>query len=59
MKTTNLYEVRYYPTNNAISQRIGNKCRLVAYRKAQAIVRRLKKSGVDAVVGSAWRINVA
>ena len=58
-KTINLYEVRYYPAGSAVSQNVSRKCRILPYRKALAVIRRLKKSNVDAVIGSAWRINVA
>ena len=56
MKT--LYEVRYYPAGSRVSQNVSRKCRVIPYRKALAVIRRLKKSGVDAVIGSPWRVNV-
>ncbi len=56
MKTVNRYEVRYFPAGSATSRRVGNKCRVLEYRRAQAVVRRLKKAGVDATIGSPWRI---
>lgn len=58
-KTINLYEVRYYPSGSAVSQNVSRKCRILPYRKALAVIRRLKKSNVDAVIGSPWRVNVA
>lgn len=59
MKTVNRYEVRYFPKHSGVSQRVGNKCRLLEYRRALAVIRRLKAAGVDAVIGSPWRIRVA
>jgi hypothetical protein len=58
-QTIKLYEVRYFPAGSGVSKNISSKCRIVPFRKAQAIVKRLKKAGVDAVVGSAWRVNAA
>lgn len=57
-KTINLYEVRYFPAGSAVSQNVSRKSRILPYRKAQAIVRRLKKSGVNACIGSPWRVAV-
>ena len=57
-KTVNLYEVRYFPAGSGISRNLSRKCRILPYRKAQAVVRRLKQAGVDAVIGSPWRVNV-
>lgn len=45
---TNLYEVRYWPTPYAYSKQVGFKGKLVTFRQAQKIVKRLKKSGIDA-----------
>jgi len=56
-KTINLYEVRYY-TGSGYSQNLSRKSRILPYRKAQAVVRRLKKAGVDAVIGSPWRVRI-
>lgn len=58
MKTINLYEVRYFPAGSAVSQNLSRKSRILPYRKAQAIVRRLKMAGVDAIIGSPWRIKI-
>jgi hypothetical protein len=58
-KLINLYEVRVYSEGSAVSRNLSRKCRIVSYRKAQSIVRRLKKFGVDAVVGSPWKVRVA
>lgn len=57
-KTVNLYEVRYYPSTSGVSRMVGRKSRILPYRRALAVVRRLKKAGVDAVIGSPWRVNV-
>ena len=57
-KTINLYEVRYFPAGSAFSQNVSRKSRILPYRKAQAIVRRLKKAGVNACIGSPWRVTV-
>ena len=59
MKTVMRYEVRHFPPHSGVSQRVGTKCRLLEYRRALAVVRRLKKAGVDATIGSPWRIRVA
>ena len=58
-KTINLYEVRYFPEGSGVSRNLSRKSRILPYRKAQAIVRRLKQAGVDAVIGSPWRIRVS
>lgn len=52
-----MYEVRYYPEVMTDSKMVGTKGRIVNYRKAQAIVRRLKKSGIMAIIGGRYRIN--
>jgi hypothetical protein len=57
-KTINLYEVRVFPVGSYVSRNLSRKSRILPYRTAQAIVRRLKKSGVDAVIGSPWRVNI-
>ncbi len=54
----NLYEVRYFPAGCGVSRNISRKGRILPYRKAQAVVRRLKQAGVDAVIGSPWRVRV-
>lgn len=46
MKKTNLYEIRYWPSATALSRSYGR--RLVSYRRACRIVRRLKGRGLDA-----------
>ena len=51
-----MYEVRYYPGVMTDSVMVG-RGRLVNYRKAQAIVRRLKKSGIMAIIGGRYRTN--
>jgi hypothetical protein len=48
MKKLNRYQVRHYPTPSAFSEIVGRFGTLHEYRHALAIVRRLKKSGVDA-----------
>lgn len=58
MKTVNRYEVRYFPAHSGVSQRVGLKCRVLEYRRALAVVRRLKKAGVDAIIGSPWKIRI-
>lgn len=58
-KTVNLYEIRYFPAGAGTSRNLSHKGRILPYRKAQAIVRRLKTAGVDAVIGSPWRVCVA
>jgi len=58
-KTINLYEVRYYPAGSAASRNVSRKGRILPYRHALAVIRRLKKAGVDAVIGSPWRVKVA
>lgn len=57
-KMINLYEVRYFPVGSVVSRNLSRKSRVLSYRKAQAIVRRLKQTGVDAVIGSPWRVRV-
>ena len=57
-KTINLYEVRVFPHGSGFSRNLSRKSRILPYRTAQTIVRRLKKSGVDAVIGSPWRVNI-
>lgn len=52
----NLYEVRYFPTGSAYSRNLSRKSRILPYRRALAVIRRLKRSGVDAVLGSPWRV---
>lgn len=59
MKTINLYEVRFFPAGAGVSRNLSRKGRILPYRKAQSIVRRLKQAGVDAIIGSPWRVNVA
>jgi len=58
-KTINLYEVRYFPVGSGVSRNLSRKSRILPYRRALAVIRRLKKAGVDAVIGSPWRVNVA
>lgn len=55
IKTINLYEVRFFPQGSGVSRNLSRKGRILSYRNAQAVVRRLKKSGIDAVIGSPWR----
>jgi hypothetical protein len=43
-----LYSVRYYPEGKRFSEIVGHKYRLVSFRLAVKLVRRLKKSGIDA-----------
>ncbi len=57
-KLINLYEVRYFPAGSDVSRNLSRKSRILPYRKAQAVVRRLKAMGVDAVIGSPWRVRV-
>ncbi len=59
MKTINLYEVRVFANGAGVSRNLSRKGRILPYRKAQAIVRRLKQAGIDAVIGSPWRVAVA
>jgi hypothetical protein len=59
MKTINLWEVRYFPSGSGVSRNLSRKSRILPYRKAAAVVRRLKHAGVDAVLGSPWRVKVA
>lgn len=56
IKTVSMYEVRYYPSDASYSKNVGRKCRLLPFRSAQAVVRRLKKAGVDAFVGQKFSI---
>lgn len=51
----NLYEVRYFPAGSAYSRNLSKHGRILPYRRALAVIRRLKRSGVDAVLGSPWR----
>ena len=46
IKKVNMYEIRCYPSENGLSKGLGRKLR--TYKKACALVKRLKKSGVDA-----------
>jgi hypothetical protein len=46
MKKSFRYEIRYWPGDNEYSKMIGSK--LLEFKRAVKIVRRLKKSGVDA-----------
>ena len=57
MKTVNRYEVRYYPTPTAYSKYVGFKAKLLPYRDAVKVVRKLKKMGIDAFY-SKMEINV-
>lgn len=52
----NLYEVRYFPAGSAYSRNLSRKSRILPYRHALAVIRRLKRAGVDAVLGSPWRV---
>lgn len=52
----NLYEVRYFPAGSAVSRNLSRKGRILPYRRALAVIRRLKRAGVDAVLGSPWRV---
>jgi len=58
-KTRNLYEVRFFPAGSGVSRNLSRKGRILPYRRALAVIRRLKAAGVDAVIGSPWRVNVA
>jgi hypothetical protein len=58
IKTINLWEVRFFPQGSGFSRNLSRKSRILPYRTAQAVVRRLKKAGIDAVVGSPWRVNI-
>lgn len=46
IKKVNMYEIRCYPSKNEFSRGLGRKLR--TYRKACDLVKRLKKSGIDA-----------
>ncbi len=52
----NLYEVRYFPAGSAYSRNLSKHGRILPYRRALAVIRRLKRAGVDAVLGSPWRV---
>lgn len=48
MKKVNRYEIRYYSNERAYSNYVGFKAKLLKFRDAVKVVKRLKKSGVDA-----------
>lgn len=48
MKTINRYDIRHYPTSTAYSVRVGFKAKLLPYREAVKVVRKLKGMGIDA-----------
>lgn len=60
MKTVTRYDLRYYPSPTAYSKRVGFKARLLPYREAVKVVRKLKKMGVDAFYSkmeiNVWRV---
>lgn len=57
-KLVSLYEVRYFPYASGTSRNLSRKGRILPYRRALAVIRRLKRAGVDAVIGSPWRVRV-
>lgn len=48
IKLVNMYDIRYYPDDFSFSKPVGYKRRLRRYSEAVRIVRRLKKSNVNA-----------
>lgn len=58
MKISKLYEVRVFAPGSAFSRNLNRKCRIIPFRKAQAVARRLRRRGIDAVVGSPWSVKV-
>lgn len=48
LKTVKRYSVRYYPTKTGYSKVVGFKHKLIERKIACAIVKRLKKSGIEA-----------
>ena len=56
MKKVTRYEIRYYPPFPAFSKTVGFKGRLVEYHSACRIVKRLRKSGIDAFKDR-WLLN--
>jgi len=48
IKIVKRYSVRFYPTKTSYSKAVGFKHKLIERKKALAVVKRLKKSGVDA-----------
>ena len=48
MKKVNRYAIRYYPNESAYSNYVGFKAKLLKFKDAVKVVKRLKKSGVDA-----------
>lgn len=48
MRKVTRYEIRYWPSITAFSKGVGFKGRLVEYRQACGIVKRLRNSGIDA-----------
>lgn len=48
MKTRKMYQVRYYRNSITYSDTVGFKGRLVDYKTARKIVRRLVRAGVEA-----------
>lgn len=55
MKKVNRYQIRHYPTPTGYSVPVGRK--LVTWRQACKIVKRLKKSGLEAF-SEKFEINV-
>lgn len=48
MQKITLREIRYWPTPTAFSHVVGYKHRLIDLRTARAVVKRLRRRGVDA-----------
>lgn len=48
IKRKTLWLVRYFPTGAYMSRGVGYKGRLVAPERKRAIVKRLRKAGIDA-----------
>lgn len=47
-----LFSVRYFPSGCVFSVPVGHKARLLPYRQANRVAKRLKRSGVDVIVYS-------
>ncbi len=57
MNTVNRYEIRYYPAPTSFSKYVGFKAKLLPFKKAVKVIRKLKSMGLDAFY-SKMEINI-
>jgi hypothetical protein len=50
LKQRKLYQVRVYPQINGFGRHVGHKMRLLPFRPAQRVMKRLKRTGLDIVL---------